>query len=119
MNKTNLTRISLPKTRILTKRGSEYLLPKNGILFRIFQSKSEYILITTGYPDIPEKGISNPVKISVLSCFHDKSTLLQLLYYLTFMSSESFDKLHLPIILEYNNRDVKLKRNDHLEIRGE
>ncbi|KKL98183.1 hypothetical protein LCGC14_1826960, partial [marine sediment metagenome] len=91
-NQTNLVKISYPRARILKKGEESTLYPSNGFFLKLFKSKMEYLLITTGYPDLPEKGLPNPLKITFYSNFFDEQTILKSIFYLTFMQTESFEK---------------------------
>ena len=111
-DKSNLVKVSLPKTRILSINNDKIDYPSNGLFFKIFENKDEFLLITTGFPDLPERGLPNPLKIYIYSKFIDINKILQSVYYLSFMQTESFEKLHLPFLIDYNNRHLHSIRNE-------
>lgn len=111
--------ISQPFARILSQKNNSFTIPDNGILFKIFESKLSFFLITTGKPDYSGMGIPNPLLVEFnkkVNIEMDEISLIQLIYDLTFYPPLSFSKKSIPFLLTMNNKllfnKIPLKFNE-------
>ena len=63
-----------------------------------------------GVPDKPEKGLPNPLLITIYQKYVTAHEILQHIFYFTFMQIESFEKLRLPVPIEVNNEQKNINR---------
>lgn len=111
--------ISQPFVRILSHKKDSFSIPDNGIFFKIFESNSLFLLITTGQPDYSGQGIPNPLLVEFnkkVKMEMNEISLIQLIYDLTFFQPLSFSKKSLPFLLTMNNKllfnKIPLKFNE-------
>ncbi len=102
--------IRRPNARIFyNSQYNKLEIPKNGSYIQLFDNDlNRFLLINTGYPDIPEQGLPNPLLVTMSSELNkiNSKYILQIIFYLTFYQTESFSKVNLPFLLQYKKKGL-------------
>lgn len=103
--------IAQPYSRIF-QFNDKINIPQNGTFFKIFKTKSHYLLVTTGKPDYSGMGVPNPLFIKIFNNNNSDisdNQILQIIFDLTFYQTLSFAKTLLPFIITQNNKNLYTK----------
>ncbi len=99
--------------RILEIDSGKFVHPSNGAYFQVIANNCDnYLLITNGRPDEPERGLPRPISVRIRSPTNNSIDILNEIYSHTFLHPASLIKTRVPIELHFARKNCRFDIKD-------